>query len=313
MRLLRRISCARNISRIGLRVVKEESGSMFLHRRTTAAAAVAVTLLMVASGTLFAAKSAKVKVTKVARYVYGRPKVAVPGSIIKGSTIATGRAFFKPTMPEDTLASIKLGREAKEVLARWGNPTRITVGNGGGDSSTVDTTAPVGANPYAGANTYTGATTTGGVNPYAASTIVAPAMVDPYGNSLPVLPNAGGAMPQNPNPGGGTTISLSEDEVTWTYDLNGGISLEFVITDGLVTQITVGGNGPWKLSRTRTGLQLGDTYKLALWVCGYPESQVYVGRFLRVSYVNKSRALYTFLNKKLVGVTIAMVPTDLSL
>ena len=108
----------------------------------------------------------------------------------------------------------------------------------------------------------------------------------------------------------GTSI-LSSEEVTCTYDLENGITLEFIITDGLVTQITVGGQGPWGLSKTRTGLQLGDTYKLALWVCGYPESQKYAGRFLRLSYVNKSRALYTLLNKKIVGITIAMVPSEL--
>ena len=111
-----------------------------------------------------------------------------------------------------------------------------------------------------------------------------------------------------PESGPSTIVS---DEITWTYDLPSGITLEFIITDGLVTQITVGGQGPWKLSRTRTGLQLGDTYKLVLWVCGYPENQRYSGRFLRTSYVNKSRALYTFLNKRLVGITIAMVPQEL--
>jgi len=76
--------------------------------------------------------------------------------------------------------------------------------------------------------------------------------------------------------------------------------------------ITVGGVGPWGLSKTRTGLQLGDSYKLVLWVCGYPESQRYAGRFLRLSYVDKSRVLYTFLNKKMVGVTIALVQEELA-
>jgi hypothetical protein len=130
---------------------------------------------------------------------------------------------------------------------------------------------------------------------------------------MPGMPAPGGVAPVQPQATGGTTSVLTQEEVTWTYDLNNGITLEFIITDGLITQITVGGAGPWSLSKTRTGLQLGDTYKLALWVCGYPESQKYVGRFLRISYVNKNRALFTFLKNKLVGVTIAMVPTELTL
>jgi hypothetical protein len=112
--------------------------------------------------------------------------------------------------------------------------------------------------------------------------------------------------------GGGEARTLRQEEVTWTYDLPNGITLEFIVTDGTITQITVGGEGPWGLSKTRTGLQLGDTYKLVLWVCGYPtEPQKYVRRFLRVSYIDKNRALFTFLNKKLVGVTIALVQQEL--
>ena len=81
--------------------------------------------------------------------------------------------------------------------------------------------------------------------------------------------------------------------MTWTYDLQGGITLEFVITDGLVTQITVGGSGPWKLSKTRTGLQLGDTYKLVLWVCGYPESQRFVNSSSAGELREQDAALFT--------------------
>jgi hypothetical protein len=117
-----------------------------------------------------------------------------------------------------------------------------------------------------------------------------------------------GGMPSS----GGESSSLRQEEVTWTYDLQNGITLEFIITEGTVTQITVGGIGPWGLSKTRTGLQLGDSYKLVLWVCGYPESQRFVGRFLRLSYVDKSRALFTMMDKKVVGVTIALVPQEIA-
>lgn len=207
-------------------------------------------------------------------------KLKVPANIIKGATLTTGRAFYATNLPEDSLAGIKLGRKAQEVLAKWGNPTKISI-------ATTSTA-------------------------YEANDAVAPTGPSMMGFGANMLPGLMGAQPQaQPQQTTGTVTVHAQEEVTWIYELQRGITLEFIITDGLVTQITVGGVGPWGLSKTRTGIQLGDTYKLVLWVCGYPESQNYVGKFLRVSYVNKSRALYTFLDKKLVGVTIAMVPSDL--
>lgn len=283
----------------------EELGSMILIRRTSAIVAAAILVLAISAGSLWAAK--------------GTGKLSVPKNIIKGSAVTTGRAFYKSPLPEDRLAGIRLGREAKEILAKWGNPSRVTVGTPQVEGAV---TTPEGMPAY------TPAAATGGFNPYAsaaqgvnlAASMVGlqnPAM-SPMGG-LPTLPGISGMnMPgttttQPQQAAGGTTTVLTEEEVTWTYDLNNGITLEFIITDGLITQITVGGKGPWGLSKTRSGLQLGDTYKLALWVCGYPENQKYVGRFLRASYVNKSRALYTFLNNRLVGVTIAMVPNEITL
>jgi len=276
---------------------------MFLSRKTAAFVA-AVLVLVTTSSVAFAAK--------------GAYKLSVPAKMIKGSAVTSGRAFYKTGVPEDSLAGIRLGREAKEILSRWGNPSRITVGSvesEGAPTSPAPDAGPAYApsmmNPYAMAPSLGMAANMLGMqtNP----TMQMPAMPGMPGlPGLPGYPTPG--APTEGQPGsGGTSAKLSDEEVTWTYDLQNGITLEFIITDGLITQITVGGRGPWGLSKTRTGLQLGDTYKLTLWVCGYPESQKYAGRFLRVSYVNKSRALFTFLNNKLVGVTIAMVPTELSL
>lgn len=263
---------------------------MFLLRRTPVALLATILILMMISGASLAAKS--------------RGKVYVPAKILKGSTVVSKRSFFKTNVPEDALAGIRLGREAREILARWGNPSRITVGESQADGATTETPggpayAPPGGNPYGA---------------------MMPGMNQSAGMlGLPPMPGfapPGGAAPapgQQPSTGGSAATTLTQEEVTWTYDLPDGITLEFIITDGLITQITVGGTGPYGGSRTRTGLQLGDTYKLVLWVCGYPESQRYVGRFLRVSYVNKNRALFTFLNRKLVGVTIAMVPQEITL
>ncbi|MCE5315608.1 MAG: hypothetical protein ABFD49_03815 [Armatimonadota bacterium] len=240
----------------------------------------------------------------------GASKVYVPKNILKGAKVASGRAFYKTNVPEDSLAGIRLGREAKEILVKWGNPSRITVGSVSSDGAA----AGVPGSPADASSTNPFVAMAPGLN-------TAAGMLGMQGSSfsgtglptLPGMPVPGTAAIGQALPNGGTNSTLTEEEVTWTYDLNGGITLEFIITDGLITQITVGGSGPWGLSKTRTGLQLGDTYKLTLWVCGYPESQKYVGRFLRVSYVNKNRALFTFLKNKLVGVTIAMVPTELTL
>ncbi len=280
---------------------------MFLFRRAFAVLT-ATTLLFatVAGGVSYAAKhhrhraKAKAKVSiKVAKKANaGKGKISVPATILKGSAVTTGRAFYKTEIPENTLAGIRLGRQANEILAKWGNPSRITIGTATAEGPTsAQPTGPAYIPPSP--------------NPYAslAGMLGGPGLPPMPGLGAPGMPAPGPS--QQPNAGSGTPV-LTQEEVTWTYDLAGGITLEFIITDGQITQITVGGNGPWGLSKTRNGLQLGDSYKLVLWVCGYPEKQTYAGRFLRASYVEKNRALYTFLNRKLVGVTIALVQEEIA-
>lgn len=262
-----------------------EFESMFLFRKATVIMTATVLMLSATSGTLCLAAQ---------KSAGSSNKIQVPANIIKGSAVVSGRTFYKSNVPENTLAGIRLGRPAKEILAKWGNPTRITVGQSQGEISVTQTDVPAYTPPAGGQN-----------NPLVAGVSAISGML-----GLPQLPGPQ-AAPQTPAAPNETTVLLTEEEVTWTYDLVNGITLEFIITDGLITQITVGGSEPWSLSKTRMGLQLGDTYKLVLWVGGYPESQKYVGRFLRVSYVNKNRALFTFLNKRLVGITIAMVPSEL--
>lgn len=286
--------------RLNVASYNEELGSMVFFRKASALLAVAV-FALVSTSTVQAATATTTK-------------VSVPSNMIKGSLITTGRSFYRTNLPEDTLAGIRLGRKAQDILNKWGNPSRITIGTV--RAQVQDVAIPTqpgipydpaasGANPYeALANSLNNAFSKMNVSPGG-----------PGGITLPTLPGLGdpsaGGMPM---PGGSPTPQPSavvQEEVTWTYDLPNGITLEFIVTDGIITQITCGGIGPWGLSKTRTGLQLGDTYKLAIWVAGYPESQNYVGRFLRVSYVEKNRALYTFLNNKVVGITIALVPSEL--
>lgn len=286
----------------------EELSFMSIIRK---ASAIVVGVSMIISLGTACSAATKAKSKPVVKVSSG--KLSVPASMIAGSLLTSGRAFYSPRVPEDALGGIRLGRPAKEVLARWGNPTRITVG------ITESMGAPQGGTPvpvmpgipYTPPQTGTFGSLAAGVNDAAR---MIGRVNPPMGGGLPALPGIdapGTTMPPLADTTGGTASVLTSEECTWTYDLQNGITLEFILTDGLVTQITVGGQGPWGLSKTRTGLQLGDTYKLVLWVCGYPESQKYAGRFLRLSYVNKSRVLYTLLNKKIVGVTIAMVPSEL--
>ena len=282
---------------------------MLIHRRSSALkTGLSIALALVVATSCGAATHKKASAKKAVPVKTG--KVAVPGNIVSGSAVAGGRAFYAPKLPEDALAGIRLGRPAKEVLKKWGNPSRITVG-------TTRSEGPQNGAPVAAGIPYTPPQT--GAFPGDAASAVNlaaqlmgrnPAINDPMAG-LPGMPGGPAPAAATVQPSQ-TSSDITSEEVTWTYDLQNGITLEFIVTDGLVTQITVGGQGPWNLSKTRTGLQLGDTYKLVLWVCGYPENQRYAGRFLRTSYVNKSRALYTFLNKKLVGITIAMVPSELA-
>lgn len=299
---VRRKSGCHNLRGIGSPMVsvKEESGSMLLYRRTPVIATAAIVLSMLVPIALHAAGTSP-------------GKVSVPSRILLGSSVTKGRSFNRPTMREDTLGGIRLGREAREVLSKWGNPTRIVVGGGGGEEAAPGAPGgpaytPAGGNPYA--------SLTAGVNMAAGMLGLQNSPGGPMAGGLPPLPGypAPNTSPlPNAGPASGGAANLSEDEFTWTYDLQGGITLEFVVTDGLVTQITVGGTGPWGMSKTRTGLQLGDTYKLVWWVCGNPESQRFVnGKYLRVSYVNANRVVYTLLKNRVVGVTIALVPQDIT-
>lgn len=291
------------LSSIGLQDAfrAEEFSLMLTIRRNSAVrAGLAIALALVLMTACAAAKKA-VKSSS--------GTVKVPATIRQGSVVTGSRAFYAPRLPEDVLAGIRLGRPAKEVLAKWGNPSRITVGTTQSQGPQQNTSPMVPGIPYTPPQTNPfGTGLSAGVN-QAANMLGM--QNPPMGGEVPGLPGLAPPGAQDQPQQGNAGPTLTSEEVTWTYDLQNGITLEFIVTDGLVTQITVGGQGPWGLSKTRTGLQLGDTYKLVLWVCGYPENQRYAGRFLRTSYVNKSRALYTFLNKKLVGITIAMVPSEL--
>jgi len=283
---------------------------MVLHKRLSGYAALAILagLLGACTSSAYAANVLK-------------QKRAVPEVILKGSALLKGRAFFRTSIPENSLAGIKLGRKASEVLLKWGNPTRITLSGGQTAQPAAATTGGPGMPGMGGGAMMPGMG--GGAMPGMGGGAMMPGM---GGGAAPgmgggaMMPGMGGGMGMGMGMGMGagaqggaaaaSSSTLSSNEVVWTYDLTNGISIEFVISENVVTQITVGGTGPWGPSRTAMGLQLGDTYKLVIWVAGYPESQEYSGRFLRLSYVTRCRVLYTFDKNRCVGVTIALDPNN---
>ena len=280
-----------SMSRLKSRVKTEDIRPMLSLRAAPGVLALAVLVLV--GGTI---------VCHAAKKSASSGKLYVPANILKGAALTKGRVFRVSNVPEDSLAGIRLGRAAKEILVKWGNPSRITVG-------TVRTEGPgTGAPPLESGVPWIPSEPSR-YDMFSSRPI--PDMRNPYGSPMDGLPPLGQPPLSTSTTTTGQSTVLSQEEVTWTYDLDNGITLEFIITDGLITQITAGGLEPWSLSRTRAGLQLGDTYKLVLWVCGYPESQEYSGRFLRARYVTNNRLLFTFLRNRLVGVTIALVPQEL--
>jgi hypothetical protein len=287
-------------------------------RILTFSLAVVVSTMLVGAIVPASAAKSKAKVSPSRSLsAMGLSRLYIPSSMIAGSLVTKGRVFYRSTQPETTLGGIRLGRSANTILSMWGNPTRITLGTTQAEVASIpqpSTAGPAYIPPGGGLSS--------AYSSYMQGVNRAASILGMQTQPLPGLPGleAPGMVPPSPQPGvtpqgptsGGETQLLSQEEVTWTYDLQNGITLEYIITNGIITQITVGGEGPWSLSKTRTGLQLGDSYKLVLAVCGFPEEpQRYVGRFLRVSYVEKNRVLFTFLNKRVVGITIAMVPQEI--
>jgi len=209
---------------------------------------------------------------------------------------------------EMKLAGIKLGVPATDVLKRYGNPTRITIG------SQVVGTVTTTTGPMLGPGVQPGVPTTGGGYGYGTEPGALPGFP---GMGMPGTSYQG--MPGMPGSTGmpGTTGAavgpaqvqsvVTETQVTWTYDWPDGITTEFLISStGKVVQITIGGLQPSKSSVTSKGIKLGSTYKDVIFKYGWPEGQSTAGRYFRLSYADKHRVVFTLLDKKVVGITIAL-------
>ena len=203
--------------------------------------------------------------------------------------------------PEREIAGITLGRPAVAVLKKYGNPTRVIVGavsRGAGALEAQITAAPE-LGPSRGVSM---PGTLGGLS--GLPDIFRSGAMPGVPMSLPSGPTTPGYAPGTPATG---EEGATEQQVTWRYEFPSGITLDFVISaGGSVAQITVAGRTPWPLSKTARGIKLGASYKDVLFKYGFPESHETLGSFLRTSYLNKYRALFTFLGKDLVGITIAL-------
>lgn len=219
-------------------------------------------------------------------------------ALVFGTSIASHAVEMK-------LAGIKLGSKAEGVLKKFGNPTRTTVGSIVPVSTANNNQQPGSSPADASSNGYS--------SPMSSALNALNAAYSNAANGsdqLPTLPGMsapGQTPPQNGGQQSDAQESPAQEEVTWTYDMSDGTTIEFIISEtGRVIQITVGGDRPYAGSKTTKGIKLGSYYKDVIFKYGYPESQRQEGRFLRASYADKQRCVFTFLGKKLVGITIAL-------
>ncbi|MBQ9358361.1 MAG: hypothetical protein IJT95_02320 [Abditibacteriota bacterium] len=133
----------------------------------------------------------------------------------------------------------------------------------------------------------------------------------PGSPSMPSMPGMGGAVSTGQQAASagfaGTSSRIDDESLCWQYELPAGTNMEFIVTNGKISQITVVSLYPWKYARMSSGIMIGDTYKLVTYLMGIdPSNLQIIGNYLRMDYMDKYGIAYTFLNKKLVGLTIAV-------
>jgi len=118
-------------------------------------------------------------------------------------------------------------------------------------------------------------------------------------------------LPQVPG-GGGTSAALSQEEVTWTYDLWNGITLEFIITDGLITQITTGGKDRGGCRPRSRDCSWGTPTSSCSGSADIPNLRIIRPLPEGELCEQKPRPLHVP-EQQARGITIAMVPSELTL
>lgn len=179
------------------------------------------------------------------------------------------------------LAGIKLGRSALTIIQKFGNPSEIQVGA----RSQVEGQPGAQAQPVMPGMGMPGAEGMG--MPGMDMGMGMPGMTGPMA----------GLQPQKRGP----------PEVIWIYRFPKNQTLEFIISpDGRVMQIAAYGV-QWPGLSTALGIRLGDTYRDVVLKYGFPEAHDKNGIELIAKYSDKHRAVFTFVGKTVVGITIGLM------
>ncbi|MER3474967.1 MAG: hypothetical protein C4335_13295 [Armatimonadota bacterium] len=202
---------------------------------------------------------------------------------------------------ERQFLGIRMLSKVQTVLARFGNPTQVTVGQ-------VAYNLP-GAQAGMAGGPMMGAPTTGTPGlPGLPGGIGAPARP-----GMPGMPGYGamGGAPAGlglPSVGLRTTPGgmLYEQETTLIYERPGGVIYEFLINkDGYVVQAkAIGYEDKSGLARTSRGIKLGDTYQKVVAVYGWPKEHQNMGATLYVRYPNHHVG-FQFYDNKVVSIIVA--------
>ncbi len=232
--------------------------------------------------------------------------------------------------PERSLAGVKIGGPAWQVLKIYGTPTRVETSTftPGLDQSQMAPAAgamalpspvqfglpasPPGGAPDAPPPVAGGAPTNLGG---ALSTAFGGDQMGLFGGNMGGGFGAAPVVPAAPVPGAAMTgmqpVAPPRAITKYYYDYASGPSLVFTIgRKGLVEQIDAFAPWPWRAALTSRRINVGSTYKQVVAVYGYPESQrTNPDGTLVMDYSEKAHVAFTLMGSKLkvVGVSVALV------
>lgn len=205
---------------------------------------------------------------------------------------------------EMKLAGLTLGRPALTVMQKYGDPTEVKIGNATTEQPQKSTTPTPEATNKPGLPGMPGMTGLPGM-PGQPSNMpgkgtTSTGLPAPRPTSATGLP---GSSSQKADSGQSKDVPA---DVTWVYKFPKNKRLEVIINpDGVIVQIAVYGI-TWTGVKTSKGIHLGSTYKDVITKYGYPDSQDIIDKVLLAKYPKKQRAVFSFVNKKCVGMAIAL-------
>jgi hypothetical protein len=126
------------------------------------------------------------------------------------------------------------------------------------------------------------------------------------GGGYPGSPGAPGYGDTGPGGAGGFQVTGAANGIEWIYNRPNGVTLAFIINeDGRLAQISVSGRS-FAAARTSKGVSLGAPYNRVLALYGFPQQHLVGGYFVEAFYTKNHHAAFTFVNSKLVRITIAL-------